>query len=189
MADVVLYHHIQGLTDGIRAFADELRAAGHAVHVPDLFEGRTFASIEDGFRYASEAGRDVIEERGIATIEALGPALVYAGFSLGAAIAQHLAQTRPGARGALLYHSCIPLAEFGGTWPDGVPVQIHGKEDDEFFQEDLPAARELVSVAKDAELFVYPGDQHLFADSSLSAYDPEAATLLLERSKAYLNAV
>lgn len=189
MADVLLYHHIQGLTEGVQAFADDLRAAGHTVHVPDLFDGRTFESIQDGFRYASDVGLDVMEERGLAAAEGLGSALVYAGFSFGAAIAQRLAHTRPGARGALLYYSCIPLAEFGGAWPDGVPVQIHGKEGDEFFEEDLPAARELVGAVKDAELFIYPGDQHLFADSSLSAYDPEAAALLLERSKALLSAV
>src|SRR3954447_6958804 len=189
MAEVLLYHHIQGLTDGVRAFADDLRRAGHTVHVPDLFDGRTFGSIAEGFGYARGAGLDAIDERGVAAADELSPELVYAGFSFGVTIAQRLAQTRPGGLGALLMYSCIPGAEFGGAWPVGVPVQIHGKEGDEFFDEDLPAARELAGSAAAAELFVYPGDQHLFADSSLDAYDPEAAALLMERVQALLASV
>ena len=189
MTDVLLYHHIQGLTDGVRAFADDLRGAGHTVHTPDLFDGRTFASIEEGFGYARDAGFDTIRERGTAAADELGPDLVYAGFSFGVTIAQRLAQTRPGARGALLMHSCISVAEFGEAWPEGVPVQIHGKEGDEFFHEDLPAARELAGSTASAELFVYPGDQHLFTDSSLDAYDPEASALLMERVRTFLTSV
>jgi len=189
MTDVLLYHHIQGLTDGVRAFADELRRAGHTVHTPDLFDGRTFGTIEEGFEYAGSVGFDVIRERGAAEADALGEDLVYAGFSFGVTIAQRLAQTRPGAKGALLMYSCLPVSEFGETWPDGVAVQIHGKEGDEFFDEDLPAARELVASTPAAELFVYPGDQHLFADSSLDAYDPDAAGLLMKRVLAFLASV
>ena len=189
MAEVLLYHHIQGLTDGVRAFADDLQQAGHTVHTPDLFDGRTFDSIEDGFEFAREAGFDAIRERGAAVADRLGPDLVYAGFSFGVTIAQRLAQTRPGARAALLMCSCLPVAEFGETWPDGVPVQIHGKEDDEFFDEDLSAARDLAGATANAELFLYPGDQHLFADSSLDAYDPEATELLKERVRAFLASV
>jgi dienelactone hydrolase len=186
MADVLLYHHIQGLTEGVRAFADELRAAGHTVHVPDVFDGRTFASIEEGFGYAREQGFDALRERAAAAADGLGPDLVYAGFSWGVTIAQRLAQTRAGARGALLLHSCLPVSEYGAAWPDGVPVQVHGKEGDEFFDEDLPAARDLVASTPSAELFLYPGDQHLFTDSSLDAYDPEATALLLERVTTFL---
>ncbi len=188
MANVLLYHHIQGLTDGVRSFADSLRQVGHTVHTPDLFDGRTFGSIEEGFGFARELGPDAIQERGIAAADELGPGLVYAGFSFGVTIAQQLAQTRPGARGALLMYSCLPVTEFGEAWPEDVPVQIHGKEGDEFFEEDLPAARELADSSANAELFVYPGDQHLFADSSLDAYDPEAAALLMERVRAFLAA-
>jgi dienelactone hydrolase len=189
MTDVLLYHHIQGLTDGVRAFADDLRQAGHTVHTPDLFDGRTFDSIEEGFGYARDAGFDAIQQRGAAAADDLGPELVYAGFSFGVTIAQRLAQTRPGARGALLMYSCLPVEEFGEAWPEGVPVQIHGKEGDEFFDEDLPAARKLADSSAAAELFLYPGSQHLFADSSLDAYDPEASTLLMERVQAFLASV
>ncbi|MEI2650107.1 MAG: dienelactone hydrolase family protein [Dermatophilaceae bacterium] len=186
MAEVLLFHHIQGLTDGVRAFADELRAAGHVVHTPDLFGGQTFSSIEDGFGFAKSVGFGVLRERGMAAASGLGTDLVYAGFSFGVTIAQALAQTQPGARGALLFYSCMPVTEFGEAWPEGVPVEIHGKEGDEFFDEDLPAARALAESTAYAELLVYPGDQHLFADSSLEAYDPEAAALLMERVRAFL---
>jgi dienelactone hydrolase len=189
MAEVLLYHHIQGLTEGVHAFADGLREAGHVVHTPDLFGGRTFDSIGEGFGFAREAGLDSIREHAVAEADVLCPELVYGGFSFGVTVAQQLAQTRPGARGALLIYSCLPVTEFGETWPEGVPVQIHGKEGDEFFDEDLPAARELAETVAGAELFLYPGDKHLFADSSLDAFDPEAAALLMERVKALLASV
>lgn len=186
MADVLLFHHIQGLTDGVQGFADELRRAGHTVTTPDLFEGRTFASIEDGFAYTREVGFDAVRERGLAVADQVGADVVHAGFSFGVTIAQQLAQTRPGARGALLMYSCLPVSEFGESWPAGVPVQIHGKADDEYFEEDLPAARELVAAAPDAELFIYPGSGHYFADPTVDAYDPDAAALLMERVLAFL---
>ena len=189
MAEVLLFHHVQGLTKGVRSFAEALRDQGHTVHVPDLFEGATFASIEQGMAHARAVGFEVLRARGLAAAEGLRPDLVHAGFSFGVTIAQQLAQTRPGARGALLMHSCLPVSQFGRAWPQGVPVQIHGKEGDEFFAEDLPAARELAASSAAAELFTYPGDQHLFTDSSLPAYDPHAAGLLMERVQTFLTAI
>ena len=153
MADVLLYHDIQGLTGGVRSFGEELSRAGHTVHTPDLFDGRTFDTIEEGIAFARNEGFGALTERGVAAAEKFDPELVYAGFSFGAGIAQQLAQTRPGARGALLLYSCLPVPEFGDAWPEGVPVQVHGKEGDEFFDEDLPAARELAGSTPDAELF------------------------------------
>ena len=189
MSEVVLYHHVQGLTDGIRSFAEELRKAGHSVHTPDMFDGRTFDTIEEGLAFAREAGFDALAERGVAAAEGISPNVVYAGFSFGVMPAQQLAQTRPGARGALLIYSCLPVSEFGNVWPDGVPVQVHGKEADPFFAEDLEAAQALVETTDRAELFLYPGVEHLFADSSLPAYDAAAAALLTERVLAFLDQV
>jgi dienelactone hydrolase len=189
LAEVLLFHHAQGLTDGVKAFADELRAAGHVVHTPDLYDGNTFDSIDDGVGYAREVGFDTILERGRATADGFPQELVLAGFSLGGMPAQLLAQTRPGARGALLYHAALPPAEFGGEWPEGVPLQIHFMEDDPWAEEDLPAARAIAEVVESAELFVYPGSGHLFADSSLPDYDEPAATLLKQRSLELLSRV
>jgi dienelactone hydrolase len=190
MAEVVLFHHAQGLTPGVVAFADELRRAGHSVHTPDLFGGHTFGTLEEGMGYAEEIGfpGEVIE-RGVRAVEGLPTGLVYAGFSLGVLPAQKLAQTRPGAQGALLFYSCVPVSVFGPAWPDGVPVQVHGMDADPIFagEGDLDAARELVGQAEDAELFLYPGDQHYFADSSLPSYDADATALLLQRVLDFLH--
>ena len=191
MAEVVLFHHAQGLTPGVAAFADELRRAGHTVHAPDLYDGRTFATLEEGLAYAEEIGFDEVTERGIQAAEALPAELVYAGFSLGLGPAQRLAQTRPGARGALLFYACLPVSEFGPSWPAGVPVQVHAMESDPEFDNgwDLPAARALVEEAEDGELFLYPGDQHLFADSSLPSYDADAAAILGQRVLNFLDRI
>jgi dienelactone hydrolase len=189
MTDVALYHHIQGLTEGVRSFAKELSQAGHTVHTPDLFDGRTFDTIEEGMAFARTEGFGALAGRGIAAADGLGPDVVYAGFSFGVMVAQQLAQTRSGARGALLLYSCLPVSEFGDAWPESVPVQVHGKEGDPFFAEDLEAAQALVASTEQAELFLYPGEEHLFADSSLSAYDAPAAALLTERVLAFLDAV
>jgi dienelactone hydrolase len=189
MAEVLVFHHAQGLTPGMHALADDLRAAGHVVHLPDLFEGRTFASIEEGVAHIEAVGFEEMRERGVRLAESL----VYAGFSFGVLPAQKLAQTRPGARGALLFYSCIPISgqwSFG-PWPAGVPVQIHGMDNDPIFvgEGDIDAAREIVEKSDDAELFLYPGDQHYFADSSLPSYDAAATALLTQRVLAFLGRV
>ena len=189
MAEVVLFHHAHGLTPGIVAFANELRRAGHTVHTPDLFGGRTFDTVEEGVGHAGEIGFGEVMERGVRAADGLPADLVYAGFSLGVMPAQKLAQTRAGALGALLLHACIPVSEFGSAWPGGVPVQVHAMDADPFFVEDgdVDAARALVAETEDAELFLYRGDQHLFADNSLSAYDAEAAGLLMKRVLGFLD--
>ncbi len=190
MAEVLLFHHAMGQTEGFHAFADELRGAGHTVHTPDLFEGRTFGSIEEGVAHAGEVGWSEIIDRGVRTADELPAELVYGGFSLGVLPAQKLAQTRPGARGALLFYSAVPVSEFGSDWPAGVPVQVHGMDADPFFVDegDIDAARAIVAAADDGELFLYPGDQHYFADSSLPSYDEGAARLLTQRVLAFLEA-
>ena len=191
MAEILLFHHAQGLTSGVLAFADTLRAAGHTVHAPDLYAGRVFDDIDAGLEYAAEVGFSTVLGRGQASVDELPAGLVYAGFSLGVLPAQMLAQTRPGAKGALLFQSCVPTSEFDTPWPAGVPVQVHGMSADPFFagEGDIDAARALVKESPDAELFLYPGDQHLFADSSLPSYVPQAAELLTARTLTFLAAI
>ena len=156
MTDVIVFHHAQGLTDGVRQFADQLRSAGHRVTLPDLYEGKTFGTLAEGIAHAGQIGFGTILERGRAAAEGLPNEIVYAGFSLGVLPAQMLAQTRPGAKGALLFHSCVPVAEFGGTWPNDTPVQVHAMDADQLFvaDGDLDAARELVNTTYAAELFL-----------------------------------
>ncbi len=190
MTEILLFHHALGLTPGITEFADHLREAGHTVHTPDLYDGHTFRTVEEGVGFARDTGFGTIVERGVRAADDLPSDLVYAGFSLGVMPTQQLAQTRPGARGALLLEACVPPSEFGSPWPDDVPVQIHGMDADPSFagEGDLDASRALVDEAADAELFLYPGDQHLFADASLPSYDAEAAALLTKRVLAFLTA-
>ena len=190
LAEILLFHHAHGVTTGFLSFADELRAAGHVVHAPDLYDGKTFTNLSDGVGYAKQVGFDTIVERGRMTADGLPNGIVYAGFSLGVLPAQMLAQTRQGAKGALLFHACFPPSEFGSPWPQGVPVQIHIMESDPWAQEgDLDAARQLAEATADAELFLYPGDRHLFADSSLADYDESAAALLKQRVLSFLSPI
>jgi dienelactone hydrolase len=195
MADVVLFHHVIGLTDGVRQFADELSGRRHRVHTPDLYDGQVADSLESGFAIRNSIGDETIDARIEAALSVIEGEVVYAGMSIGVMTAQQLAQTRPEAVGALLYESCVPLTgEWAfGPWPNGVRVQIHGMDDDEFFahEGDLAAARllvESVGSAK-AEIFTYPGDRHLFMDNSLPTYDADATRLVVERSQALLDAV
>jgi dienelactone hydrolase len=194
MAEVVLFHHVAGLTDGVRSFAEQLRAGGHTVYTPDLFDGETAATIDEGLALVDRIGDEELQGRGLAALAALPEELVYAGFSYGSGMAQHFAQKRPGARGALLYEGCLPLTgpEWAvGPWPAGLPAQIHGMDADPFFalEGDIDSARELVATAGPgvAELFTYPGDRHLFTDSSLPSYDKDATALVIERSTAFLD--
>ena len=189
MTTVLLFHHAQGQTTGLLAFADELRKAGHTVHAPDLYDGKTFGDLDEGVAYAKQVGFGEILRRGTAAAEDLPQDIVYAGFSLGVMPAQSLAQPRPGARGAILYSAAMPASEFGSSWPEGVPLQVHMMDRDPWAEEDLPAAEVLVGEVDDAELFVYRGSAHLFADSSLGDYDARAAGLLMERTLALLKRV
>lgn len=189
MAELVLFHHAQGQTVGFLAFAESIRKAGHTVHAPDLYEGQSFKTLDEGLAYAESVGFGALLNRGVDAVKDLPHGLVYAGISLGVLPAQKLAQTRPGALGALLICSCVPVSEFGNGWPAGVPVQIHAMDKDPIFVDegDLEAARELVKQAPQAELFLYPGNQHLFTDSSLPAHSPKAAGEALNRALDFLS--
>lgn len=189
MTEIVIFHHVQGLTTGIKAFANRLSQAGYIVHCPDLFNGKTFDNIKEGMAYVKHVGFDKIINMAEEKVVNLPSDLVYIGFSLGVVPAQKLAQTRVGAKGALLIHSCLPIEEFTSRWPDTVPVQIHAKESDPFFLDDgdKEAALNLIKEANEGELFLYPGDEHLFADESLESYDKNATELLIQRVLSFLD--
>ena len=188
MAELVLFHHAQGRTPGVLTLADRIRAGGHTVHTPDLYDGRTFDTLAEGIAHVQEVGMAALAERGVRAVDQLPEELVYAGISLGVVPAQRLAQTRPGARGAVLVSAALPATEFGDGWPAGVAVQVHGKESDPEFDNgwDLPAAQAVVETADDGELFLYPGAEHLFPDTSLPDHDAAATDLLVERVLTFL---
>jgi len=183
MAELLIFHHAQGLTPGVRAFGERMAAAGHTVHAPDLYDRRTFETLDEGIAHAGEIGFDTVIARGVAAAEGLPDALAYVGFSLGVLPAQALAQKRPGATAAVLFHSCVPPEEFG-SWPAGVPLQIHIMDRDPLAsppETDLETARRLDAELDEASFFAYPGEQHLFADESLPSYDAQAARAAEER--------
>jgi dienelactone hydrolase len=184
VSSVIVFHDAQGLTPGILTFADGLRAAGHRVTVPDLYDGATFDSLDAGIAHSEHVGFDTIVARGVAAADDLPPETVYIGFSLGVMPAQKLAQTRPGAKGAILLHAAVPLKYFG-PWPSGTPLQIHVMEADA--RGDVDVAREFGRTVEPAEVFFYPGNRHLFTDRSLSEYDPDAAPLVTARVLAFLH--
>jgi dienelactone hydrolase len=187
VAHVLLFHHALGLTPGVEAFADDLRERGHQVTLPDLYDGATFATVDEGVAHAELVGSDEIVARGVAVAEPLPPDLVYAGFSLGVLPAQRLAQTRPGARAAILYHGGLPLSMFGTGWPPGVPLQLHVMDQDPWG--DLEFVEELARTVPDAERYLYPGWGHLFTDRGHEDHDPEAAALVLARTLELLDRV
>jgi dienelactone hydrolase len=182
VAEVVVFHHALGLTEWVRGFAGDLREAGHTVHAPDLYDGRTFAQLDDGLAYSEEIGGPMaVVERARTAVELLPSEVVYIGFSLGVLAAQSLAQTRPGSRGAVLCYAALPLGQWGDnwpeTWPDGVPLQMHILDGDE----DVEFARGLEAAVERSELWVYPGTEHYFAE-----HDDGAAALLGERVLGFL---
>lgn len=185
MAEILMLHHAQGRTPGVLDLSERLAAAGHVVHVPDLYAGLTFPTVADGVAHAQQLGNGYAAgaESAVADLPA---DLVYLGWSLGVMSAQHLAQNRPGARGLVALESFVDPSHFG-AWPEALPVQIHGMVDDEWFAEDRAVAEEFVAGRAGAELFVYPGEDHLFADDSLPAFDAGAAELLLQRVLDFLD--
>lgn len=190
MTNVLLFHHVLGVTEGIRWFADELRAAGHDVTVADLWDGATFPSIDEGVAHAQEVGFRTVIQQGTELADDLPDGSVVIGFSLGALPAQNVAQHRPGIRGAVLLYSAVPAAEFGAAWPADVAVQIHIAEHDENLEEgELDGAKALAAEAADGTIYLYPGTAHLIAEKGFADYDPESAELILGRTKEFLDRI
>ena len=182
MASIVLFHSALGLTSSVREFAVSLGQDGHVVITPDLFDGETFQTVADGIRKRDALGIPELMRRAAAAVETAPPDSIYAGFSMGAAAAQFLSVSRPGARAAVLMHAVLPLSAFGVEhWP-GVPVQIHAAEGDPWVDDSSLAA---FVRASSAEVFRYPGDGHLFAELGSSEYDAPSTAALERRVRAF----
>jgi len=188
MAEILLFHHAGGLTPGVTAFADRLRAAGHTVHTPDLFGGRTFADVNDGVAYAQELGNEARLKIASDAAEQLPADIVYGGMSMGCGAAGQLLFDRPGAAGAFFLYGAIDPSWWDTTWPAGVPAQAHQAEDDPW--REIEAEEGFLARVPGGELFVYDGvGGHLFADDDSPEYDEQAAALATERILAFLAAL
>jgi dienelactone hydrolase len=193
MATIVLFHSVLGIRAGVSDAADRFRAAGHTVHLPDLFDGKTFDDYEPAMAHVeSLGGGQEMYRRAHASVSDIPTDVCYAGFSLGGGSALHLAATRPGARGALAFHESLPLRWLDApAWPSSVPLQVHFAELDPFReQESIDELRDSVLAAGASyEFFDYQGiSGHLFTDASLPAeYDEPAATLMFERAMEFLD--
>lgn len=186
---VVLFHSALGLRPAVGKFADRLRAEGHVVYTPDLFDGRVFDTLEAGTRHRESLGIEPLIRRATASVGELPLEVVYAGFSMGAAPAQLLAGTRRGARGAILMHGALPLTMIGiDEWPQ-VPVQMHYAEKDPWVD---GAHVDSLSMAvrkanQECSIFTYDGSAHLFADDGLSDYNQDASEAMAKRVLAFLH--
>lgn len=184
MTDVVLFHHAQGLTSGIRALADRVRDAGYRVHTPDLYDGRTFDSLADGVAFARAAGFEEIAARGVRAVDGLTGDLVLVGVSLGVVPAEGIAVTRPGVSGVVLVSGIVPPAALEQPWPPELALQVHAMADDP--DGDVDEARLVVEEVASADLFLYDGAAHLFVDDSLPDHDEAAAAQFLDRLLEFL---
>lgn len=174
--NVMLFHSTHGLRPAVHAAADRLRAAGHEVWTPDLFDGRTFEDVEEGMEFKERIGKeDLLRRAVLAAAPYAERHLVYAGFSLGASVAQTLALGDDKARGLLLLHGTSDLAPNASV--DDLPVQLHIAEPDPFETEDWLGAwyLQMRRAGADVEIHRYAGASHLYTDPDLPDYDREAA--------------
>jgi len=190
--EIVLFHSAYGLRPGVLQFAEKLRAAGHTVHTPDLYDGEVFSDRMDAVRKIQELGFDGMLARARAAVENLPNDLIYAGFSNGGAAAELLAATRPGARGAILMHAPLPIRDLGWkTWPATAPVQVHFAQGDPLRNEQVivSLANRIRASGAAFQQIDYSASGHLFADPDMPAYDAPAADLMLQNVLEFLNGI
>lgn len=186
---ILLFHSVLGPRPAVHDAADRLRAAGHTVVVPDLYDGRTAGTTEEGRRIKDDIGSDELLTRAVAAAAPHSDAgVVYAGFSLGAALAQNLALADAKARGLLLMHGTSDIAEDARAASGELPVQLHVADPDTFEPHDWLNAwyLRMGRAGADVEVFRYPGAGHLFTDPGLADHDAEAARSAWAVAEAFL---
>jgi dienelactone hydrolase len=192
--NVVLFHSAFGRTTGVLQTAQRLRLLGHTVHTPDLYDGEVFGPDDrmEAVRKIQEVGFDGVLARSAAAVSQLSSELVYAGYSNGAACAELLAATRPGAVGAILMHGPLPIRDLGWkSWPKTVPVQVHFAAQDPRRRAEIVAAfaGRVQASGASFEICDYPGAGHLFADPDMPEYDPDAAEIMLTNVLRFLDSI
>ncbi|MEV6794645.1 dienelactone hydrolase family protein [Streptomyces sp. NPDC051320] len=188
--NIILFHSTYGLRPAVGAAAERLRAAGHQVRVPDLFDGKTFATIEEGMAFKEELGSEELLKRAVtASAPHSDQGLVYAGFSLGGSLAQNVALADEKARGLLLLHGTSDIADEASV--DELPVQLHVADPDPFESHDWLTAwyLRMQRIGADVEVHRYPGAGHLYTDPELADYDAEAAERTWQTALGFLDSL
>lgn len=186
MAEIILFHHAQGLTEGLRTLAERLHAAGHDVHTPDLYSGVVFDRLDEGLAFASRIGHDAIEEVARRSARQYPHTDTVIGFAMGAFPAQLLAQEWSKVHHVTLVAGGLPPHELSGEWRVDVRLDVHVADPDDWVP---PGSLDPLMVhARGSHLHRYRGVRHMFADPSSPDYDADAADLFEERLFAWLDA-
>lgn len=192
MAEIMLFHAALGLRHGVIDGANRLRDVGHIVYTPDYFDGEVFSDLAEGERKSDALGMEEMAKRVRTAVAVRQPRLVFAGFGLGAGLAELLAGTQPEAQGVLLIHGAIPVEEAAPTgWPPGVPVQVHHAVEDAWTDGGAVAALQASVAAAGAffEAHAYPGSGRVLTDPDLPGYDDASAEVMWERILDFLKRV
>lgn len=182
MTNVVLFHSVYGLRPAVLDAAELLRGAGHVVTTPDLYSGRVTDDVEAGREIRSEIGIPALLELARAAVADVPPGTVYAGFSLGAFIADYLVRLDPAAAGVLLLHS---TGDYEAEQKLHCPWQAHVADGDPFATPQ-ELAQWATAQPDGGETFLYTGGGHLFADPGLPDYNAASAQLMWQRVLSFL---
>lgn len=191
MATIALFHSVLGIRPGLLEFADDLRSAGHEVHVIDQNDGKVFDEYEPAMAHMESVGFPALTAKAVEAVADLPDGFVTAGFSNGAGMGEFVAGRRP-VSGVLMFAGAIGLEWLDMTWPAEVPAQIHTTVDDPWREQDAidSVAKSVQEAGGEIEVFDYPGSGHVFADSSKAdEYQPAEADLMLTRIKAFLDRI
>ncbi|GAA2775460.1 dienelactone hydrolase family protein [Saccharopolyspora taberi] len=180
MAHVALFHSVLGLRSAERLAAERLSKAGHEVVTPDLFDGQTAATLDEGFRLLDRTGWDVVVRRARQAVEDMPEGTAFVGVSMGSGVVANLLSERPAAGPVVLLHAAVELP---ARVPAGLRMQLHAAEPDEFAPPERVAG--LRRAARESgvalEIFRYPGAGHFYIDPELPDHDPAAAELTWRR--------
>jgi dienelactone hydrolase len=185
MTAIMLFHSVLGLRPAVLAAAADLRAAGHTVVTPDLYELPPVDNLPDGFALAERVGWAAMTEHARAAVAGLPADAYLAGISMGVGMVATLLPERPETAGVLLFSGVA------GDPPvrPGLRFQVHVADPD---PEYAPAAevdgwrQAMTAAGADVEVFRYADVDHHWFDADLPGYDAAAATLSWQRAAAFL---
>ena len=199
---VVVLHAWWGLTEPFRQVCDRLAEAGFVALAPDLYHGKTTASVDEADALGSALDQDearwrgditgalrFLRENGATSTPDGHRQFALMGFSLGGAYALDMSITLADEIAAVVV---FYDAYTGLNYRDANAAYLcHYAANDSFVPAERVAAMEeqLRAAGKRAAIYTYPGTKHWFFEANRpDAYDAAAASLAWERTLAFLNA-